>query len=117
MEGIKTLSAPLGELITSFMHMAFWIENDKLCNGTLSYKVHICDVGKIGHYFYAIGLCHSLDGITNPKYKLFGLQTTIIFYKEKKALAFNQDRCWHLALCLWLILFHWHVTFRIPRCL
>jgi hypothetical protein len=24
-----------------------------------------------------------------------------------KELAFNQDRCCHLALCLWLILFHY----------
>ncbi len=28
------------------------------------------------------------------------------FWKEKKALAFNLDRCCHLALCLPLILFH-----------
>ncbi len=29
-----------------------------------------------------------------------------IFYKERRALAFNRDRCCHLALCLRLILFH-----------
>jgi hypothetical protein len=33
------------------------------------------------------------------------------FFKEKKALAFNLDRCCHLALCLQLIHFH----YRIPR--
>ncbi len=49
---------------------------------------------------------HPLDGVTNPKYKLLHLFTTIIFYKEKKALAFNRDRCCHLPHCLWLILFH-----------
>jgi hypothetical protein len=31
----------------------------------------------------------------------------LIFCKEKKALAFNRDRCCHLALCLQLILFDW----------
>jgi hypothetical protein len=53
-----------------------------------------------------IGLHHPLDGVTNPKYKLLHFLTTISFDKEKKALAFNQDRCCHLVLCLWLILFH-----------
>jgi len=58
--------------------------------------------------FYAMGLHHPLDGITNPKYKLLHFFTTKIkFCKEKKALAFNCDRCCHLALCLQLILFHW----------
>ncbi len=27
--------------------------------------------------------------------------------KEKKAQAFYWDKCCHLAICLWLILFHW----------
>jgi hypothetical protein len=54
-----------------------------------------------------IGLHHPLDGITNPEYKLLRfIQLTNFFCKEKKALAFNLDRCCHLALCLWLILFH-----------
>ncbi len=39
-----------------------------------------------------IGLYHPLDGISNPKYKLLHLLTPEIFIKEKKALAFNQDR-------------------------
>ncbi len=30
-----------------------------------------------------------------------------IFCKKKRAPAFNRDRWCHLALCLWLILFHW----------
>ncbi len=58
MEGIKTLSAPLGELVISFMQRAFWIENAKLRNRTFSYRAHRCNVVKIGHYFYAIGILH-----------------------------------------------------------
>jgi hypothetical protein len=50
-----------------------------------------------------IGLYHPPDGVTNPKYKLFCSYTTNFFGKEKKALSFNQDRCCHLALCLWMI--------------
>ncbi len=34
-----------------------------------------------------------------------------IFYKEKKALAFNRDRLCHVALCLRLILFHYSKLF------
>jgi len=57
----------------------------------------------------AVGLHHSPDGITNPKYKLF--QNNLKFFcKEKNALAFNQDRCCHLALCLLLIPFCWFQT-------
>ncbi len=29
------------------------------------------------------------------------------FFKEKKALAFNRDRCCHLVFCFQLIFFHW----------
>jgi hypothetical protein len=58
--------------------------------------------------FSRIGLRQPLDGVTNPKYKLkCFLTTNIFFFKEKKALAFNRDRCCHLAFCLQLILFHW----------
>jgi hypothetical protein len=54
-----------------------------------------------------IGLYHPLDTVTNPKYKLLHFLTTKNnFCKVKKALAFNWDRRCHLALCLWLILFH-----------
>ncbi len=53
---------------------------------------------------HLIGLYYTLDDITNPNYKLLHFLTTI-FCKEKKALAFNRDRCYHLALCLWSILF------------
>jgi hypothetical protein len=53
-----------------------------------------------------IGLYHPLDGITNPMYKLLCLLTTKCLLQEKKAIAFNWDRFCHLALCLWLILFH-----------
>jgi hypothetical protein len=54
-----------------------------------------------------IGLYHPLDGVTNPKYRLLCFLTTKFLCKEKKALAFNQDRCCHLVLCLWLIVFHY----------
>jgi len=65
-------------------------------------------------------LFHPADGVANPKYKLLHFFTTIIFFKEKKALAFNWDRCCNLALCLELILFHWlriirlRVWFQMP---
>ncbi len=51
-------------------------------------------------------LHHPLDAVNNPEYKLLRfIQLTKFFCKEKKALAFNWDRCCPLALCLWLILF------------
>jgi len=46
-------------------------------------------ISKKRENFYLIGLYHSLDGITNPKYKLLYSLTTKFFCKEKKALAFN----------------------------
>jgi len=52
------------------------------------------------------GLYHPLDGVSNLKYKLLHFLTTKIKFCKEKALAFNQDRYCHLALCLWLILFH-----------
>jgi hypothetical protein len=56
----------------------------------------------------AIGLHYPLDFVNNPKYKLLRfIQITKFFCKKKRALAFNRDRCCHLALCLQLILFHW----------
>jgi hypothetical protein len=51
-----------------------------------------------------IGLYHPLDDITNPKCKLLHFFTITFFNKEKKALAFNRDRCCHLVLCLRLIM-------------
>jgi hypothetical protein len=54
-----------------------------------------------------IRLHHPLDGVTNPVNKLLRFIKITIFCKEKKALAFNWYRCCHLALCLWLILFHY----------
>jgi hypothetical protein len=57
------------------------------------------------------GLYHPLGGISNPKYKLLHFLKTIYFYKDKKVLAFNWDRCCNLALCLWLILFHLAINF------
>ena len=58
-------------------------------------------------FFCLIGLYQPLDGLNNPKYKLCFIQPTNFFCKEKKALAFNRDRCCHVALCLRLILFYY----------
>jgi hypothetical protein len=52
-------------------------------------------------------LCHPPDGNTSPRYKLPCFITTKKICNEKNALAFNQDRCCHLVLCLRLIPFHW----------
>jgi hypothetical protein len=57
-----------------------------------------------------IRLYRTLECVTNPKYKFLHFLITIIFYKDKRALAFNQDSCCHLALCLWLILFHYYIS-------
>ncbi len=55
---------------------------------------------------YSMGLYHPLDGNTNLKYKLLCFLTSNKKISKKMALAFNRDRCCHLVLCLWLILFH-----------
>ncbi len=54
-----------------------------------------------------MGLYHLLDGVTNCKYKLLYFLTPNKKYSKRKALAFKQDRCCHLAICLRLILFHY----------
>jgi hypothetical protein len=43
---------------------------------------------------------HSLGGITNLKYKLLCFLTPNKKNSKRKALAFNRDRCGHLALPL-----------------
>ncbi len=53
-----------------------------------------------------MGLYHPLDGVTNLKYKLLYFLIPNKKNSKRKALAFNWDRCCHLAICLWLILFH-----------
>ncbi len=53
-----------------------------------------------------IGIYHPLDGTTNLKYTLLCFLTPNKKISNKKALAFNRDRCCHLVVCLWLILFH-----------
>ncbi len=70
-------------------------------------KTHLClkESSKV-LFTHPIGLHHPLDGVTNPEFKLLHFIQVAIFCKEKKALAFNQDRCCHLVLCLQLILFH-----------
>jgi hypothetical protein len=54
-----------------------------------------------------MGLYHLLDGDTNLKYKLLCFLTPNKKISKRKVLAFNQDRCCHLALCLRFILFHY----------
>ncbi len=54
---------------------------------------------------------HPLDGITYLKYKLVSFWTPNIKISMRKALAFNWNRCCHLALCLLLILFHSNLQF------
>jgi hypothetical protein len=59
-------------------------------------------------FYFLRKVHHPQNGITNPKYKLLHFLTTKMkFCKEKKALAFNWDRCCHLVLCSRLILFHY----------
>jgi hypothetical protein len=54
-----------------------------------------------------MGFYRALDGVTNLKYRLLFSKHLTKEFSKRKALAFNRDRCWHLALCLRLILFHW----------
>jgi hypothetical protein len=63
----------------------------------------------------SMGLYRPLDGITNLKYKLLYFVTPNKKISKRKALAFNQDRCCHLPICLWLILFYYlkHVVTNI----
>ncbi len=58
-----------------------------------------------------MGLYHPLDGITNLEHNLLCFLTpNKITFSKQKALAFNRDRCWHLALCLQLILFRYKIA-------
>ncbi len=52
-----------------------------------------------------MGLYPPPDGITNLKYKLLYFLTPNKKKSKRKVLAFNRDRCWHLAICLQLVLF------------
>ncbi len=76
------------------------------------YTLSLLDVADVDNRLgvISIGLYHPLDGTTNHKYKLMHFLTTKYFFcNDKKTLAFNRDRCCHLALCLQLIL----LTYRI----
>jgi hypothetical protein len=66
--------------------------------------------------FILTGLFHPQDGVINPKYKFLNFLITIFFYKEKKALALNRDRCCHLALRLQLIFFQYFLQMRSIIC-
>jgi hypothetical protein len=50
-----------------------------------------------------MGLYHPIDGVANLKYKLYFLTPDKKKNSERNALAFNWDRCCHLAICLLLI--------------
>jgi hypothetical protein len=90
-------------------HSACRILHATFCMRDSACNMHLWRQGsQIMQIVMAIGLYHPLDGITNPKYKLFYFLTTNVFCKEKKALILNLDRCCHLVLCLLLILFHFH---------
>jgi hypothetical protein len=52
------------------------------------------------------GLYRPLEGLTYLKCKLLCFLTPNKIIFKGKVLAFNLDRCCHLALCLQLILFH-----------
>ncbi len=54
-----------------------------------------------------MGLYHPLDGDTNLKDKLLCFLKPNKKNSKRKTLAFNWDRCCHLALRLQLILIHW----------
>ena len=83
----------------------------KLCHSKLYFLSHLRSTQQISlkkkkKSLDEIGLYHPLAGITNLKYKLLCFLTPDKKISKRKALAFNQDRCCHLALCLQLILFH-----------
>jgi hypothetical protein len=54
-----------------------------------------------------MGFYQPPDGVTNLKYNLLYFLTPNKKNSKRKALAFNRDSCCHLALCLWLISFHY----------
>ncbi len=62
-----------------------------------------------------MGLYHPLDGVNNLKYKLFYFLTPNKKISNRKALAFNRDRCCHLVICLRLILLHYHNVCRLTK--
>ncbi len=62
----------------------------------------------------SMGLYHPPDGVTNLKYKLLYFLTPIKKNSKRKALAFNRDRCCHLAICLRLIPVPLKLLFKSP---
>jgi hypothetical protein len=74
---------------------------------TLQLKITKNKFHQIHSMKFKMGLDHPLDGVTNPKYKLLHFLTNKKNCKEKKALAFDRDRCCHLVMRLQLILFQW----------
>ncbi len=71
---------------------------------------------KLEKWACLIRLYNPLEGINNPKYKLFHFWTIIFFNKGKRELAFNRDRWCHLALCLQLILLHYYALVIFLNC-
>jgi len=89
----------------------------KANNPSLKKNTGYLNKGKAGWVFKKlIGLYHPLNGITNLKYKLMCFLTINKKISKRNALAFNWDRCCHLALCLRLIVFHYKLL-TIIKCL
>ncbi len=51
-------------------------------------------------------LCYHQMAVPVPSISYCGLNHHNVFYQIQNALAFNQDTCYHLALCLQLLPFH-----------
>jgi hypothetical protein len=79
--------------------------------------ISLAAVLRIYHGWLTMGLYHPLDGVTNLKYKLLYFSTHNKKISKRKALAFNRDRCYHLVICLQLILFYFDsekLAYKIP---
>ncbi len=57
-------------------------------------------------YNWVMRLCHAPDGSTSPKISCCVLNHLNLFNQIQNVLAFNQDMCCHLVLCLRLLPFH-----------
>ncbi len=69
--------------------------------------------------FYTLLCYYQWDSVTHhmavpvPSISCCVLNHHNLFYHIHNALAFNRDMCCHLALCLWLLPFHWLLNFDI----
>ncbi len=113
-----SITVPLTSCLTG-LDSAVWLTTDNFCFYLQNRLIQTSQTGGqrysdtfpfsipwIRWSMLSTGLHHPLDGVTNPQYKLLHFIQLTFFCKKKRALAFNRDRCWHLMLCLRLILFH-----------